>query len=101
MIKNGLPQGVCLNVNIPAIPGKKIRGIKVCRQAEGTWQEDFDARTDPQGRRYYWMTGVFIKTGHGRDTDEWALENGYVSVVPVQFDFTAVEALKPVSNWFS
>ena len=101
VIKNGLPQGVCLNVNIPAIPGKKIRGIKVCRQAEGTWQEDFDARTDPQGRRYYWMTGVFIKTGHGRDTDEWALENGYVSVVPVQFDFTAVEALKPVSNWFS
>lgn len=101
VIKNGLPQGVCLNVNIPAIPGKKIRGIKVCRQAEGTWQEDFDARTDPQGRRYYWMTGVFIKTGHGRDTDEWALENGYVSVVPVQFDFTAVEALKTVSNWFS
>ena len=100
VIKNKLPDGICLNVNIPAIPEKKIRGIKVCRQAEGTWQEDFDERTDPHGRKYYWMTGVFVKTGHGRDTDEWAIEHNYIAVVPVQFDFTANKALKPVSNWF-
>ncbi|MEI6883453.1 MAG: 5'/3'-nucleotidase SurE [Bacteroidota bacterium] len=100
VIKNKLPEGVCLNVNIPAVSAEKIRGIQVCRQAEGTWQEDFDARTDPQGRRYYWMTGVFIKTGHGKDTDEWAVENNYVAVVPVQFDFTANSAIKPISNWF-
>ncbi len=101
VIKNKLPQGVCLNVNIPAIPAKKIRGIKVCRQAEGTWQEDFDERTDPHGHKYYWMTGVFVKTGHGKDADEWALEHNYIAVVPVHFDFTANKALKPISDWFS
>ena len=100
VIKNKLPAGVCLNINIPAVPEKMIKGIKVCRQAEGTWQEDFDERTDPQGRKYYWMTGVFVKTGHGKDTDEWALEHNYISVVPVQFDFTANSAIMPVSNWF-
>ena len=88
-------------MNIPAIPENKIRGIKVCRQAEGTWQEDFDERTDPHGRMYYWMTGVFVKTGHGKDTDEWAMEHNYISVVPVQLDFTANNVLKPISNWFS
>ena len=101
VISHKLPEGVCLNVNIPAIPGNKIRGIKVCRQSEGTWQEDFIERTDPQGRKYYWMTGVFVKTGHGKDTDEWAMDNRYIAVVPVQFDFTANKAIKPVSNWFS
>ncbi|MCX6280772.1 MAG: 5'/3'-nucleotidase SurE [Bacteroidetes bacterium] len=101
VIRQKLPVGVCLNVNIPAIPEKKIRGIKVCRQAEGTWQEDFVERTDPHGKQYYWMTGVFIKTGHGKDTDEWALEHDFVAVVPVQFDFTAYDAIDPVSSWFS
>ena len=100
IIDKGLPEGVCLNVNIPAVAEKKIKGIRVCRQAQGTWQEDFDERQDPHGRKYYWMTGVFIKTGHGRDTDEWALENDYIAVVPVQFDFTAVKSLKTISNWF-
>jgi 5'-nucleotidase len=50
---------------------------------------------------YYWMTGVFVKTGHGKDTDEWAMEHNYISVVPVQLDFTANNVLKPISNWFS
>jgi len=100
VIRHKLPEGVCLNVNIPAVAGNKIKGIKVCRQAEGTWQEDFDERKDPSGRKYYWMTGVFVKTGHGKDTDEWAMEHNYIAVVPVQFDFTANKALKPVSNWF-
>jgi 5'-nucleotidase len=100
VIKHGLPSGVCLNVNIPAVPEKKIKGIRVCRQAGGTWQEDFDARTDPHGRKYYWMTGVFVKTDHGPDTDEMALENNFISVVPVQFDFTAQQAIEPVSRWF-
>lgn len=100
VIEHSLPEGICLNVNIPAISKRKIKGIRVCRQAAGTWQEDFDARTDPHGRKYYWMTGVFIKTDHGPDTDEWALEHDYIAVVPVQFDFTAVKAMKPVSSLF-
>ncbi len=100
VIANGLPDGVCLNVNIPDLPENKIRGVMVCRQSEGTWQEDFDEREDPHGEKYYWMKGVFVKIGDGVDTDQWALENGYVAVVPVHFDFTANHALEALKTWF-
>jgi 5'-nucleotidase len=93
VILKGLPEGTCLNVNIPAKPGKKIRGIRVCRQANGTWLEDFDERKDPGGRPYFWLKGVFARVGNGEDTDIAALEKGLVSVVPVHFDFTAEKAL--------
>ncbi|MFH1161548.1 MAG: 5'/3'-nucleotidase SurE [bacterium] len=99
VMKNQLPEGVCLNVNIPHVPAKEIKGIRICRQAGGTWQEDFDVRKDPGGREYYWMRGVFARIGDGEDTDEWALENNYVSVVPVNFDFTDYPAMEVLRNW--
>jgi 5'-nucleotidase len=77
-----------LNVNIPAVPAELIRGIKVCRQAYAKYEEDFIERNDPNGRRYYWLTGEFVNFDKGKDTDVWALANHYVSVVPVQFDLT-------------
>jgi len=100
VISNRLPEGVCLNVNIPAIPAADIKGIRVCRQASGTWQEDFDEREDPHGRKYYWMKGVYVHTGNGEDTDQWALEHNYVAVVPVQFDFTASSSVDLLRNRF-
>ena len=98
-LQNGLPNGVVLNVNIPKLPKEKIKGIKVCRQAKGHWSEEFDKRTNPLGRDYYWLTGKFINEDEGTDTDEWALENGYISVVPVQFDLTAHHAIKNINKW--
>ena len=89
VLKDGLPEGICLNVNIPDVAEEKIRGVRICRQAGGTWEEDFDERIDPVGNMYYWLKGVFVRMGNGEDTDESALENNYVAVVPVQFDFTA------------
>jgi 5'-nucleotidase len=77
-----------LNVNIPALPADQIRGIKICRQAYAKYQEDFLERKDPHGRGYYWLTGEFQNFDKGKDTDVWALNNQYVSVVPVQFDLT-------------
>jgi 5'-nucleotidase len=77
-----------LNVNIPAIAPEKIKGIKICKQAYAKYEEDFAERTDPHGKKYYWLTGVFKNFDKGRDTDVWALEHRYVSVVPVQFDLT-------------
>jgi 5'-nucleotidase len=77
-----------LNVNIPALPDELIRGIKVCRQAYAKYEEDFIERNDPNGRRYYWLTGEFVNFDKGKDTDVWALANQYVSIVPVQFDLT-------------
>lgn len=99
VLKNGLPNGVVLNVNIPKLEAKEIKGIRISRQAKAHWVEEFDKRTNPQGRDYYWLTGEFVNEDEGEDTDEWALANGYVSVVPIQFDLTAHYAIKDLNNW--
>ena len=80
-----------LNVNIPAVDKELIAGIRICRQAYAKYQEEFDERTDPHGRHYYWLTGEFMNMDTGEDTDVWALEHNYVSVVPVAIDFTNVK----------
>jgi 5'-nucleotidase len=91
---------LCLNVNFPKGPEKSIKGIKICRQAYAKYEEEFDERKDPHGRRYYWLTGEFVNFDKGKDTDVWALENNYVSVVPVQFDLTHYELKKKLeTNW--
>jgi 5'-nucleotidase len=77
-----------LNVNFPAVPDNLIKGIRVCRQAYAKYEEDFVERNDPNNKKYYWLTGKFVNFDRGRDTDVWALEHNYVSVVPVQFDMT-------------
>lgn len=99
VLEHGLPEGVCLNVNIPKRPLEEIKGLKVCRQAHALWEETFDERHDPSGKPYYWLTGVFRNLDSGTDTDEWALANGFVSVVPVGIDFTAHKALNILSKW--
>ena len=94
-LKNGIPKGVCLNVNIPKLKTEDIKGIKVVRQAKANWVERFDERKDPYGRDYYWLTGEFVNfEPESLDTDEWALSNGYISVVPTQADLTAHSVLK-------
>ena len=101
VLKNGLNDGICLNVNIPkSINQQKIRGIRVCRQARANWVEEFEERTDPKGRSYYWLTGKFINYDKADDTDEWALANQYVSVVPVQFDVTSHPSLASIKKLF-
>ena len=77
-----------LNVNIPSLPAEKIKGIKICKQAYAKYEEDFSERLDPHGKKYYWLTGAFKNFDKAKDTDVWALEHNYVSVVPVQFDLT-------------
>ncbi len=98
-LSNGLPKGVVLNVNFPKLAKDAIKGIKVCRQANAHWKENFDKRTNPLGRDYYWLTGEFVNEDKGEDTDEWALKNGFVSVVPVQFDLTAHHAIQDINMW--
>jgi len=99
VLKNKLPDGICLNVNFPPKSKKKLNGLAVCRQARAYWKEKFDARTDPHGRNYYWLTGVYENLDAGKDTDEWALKHNYVSIVPVQFDLTAHKTLLTIKNW--
>ncbi|GAA3609159.1 5'/3'-nucleotidase SurE [Flavivirga amylovorans] len=99
LLNNSLPDGIVLNVNIPNILQKDIKGIKICRQAKANWVEEFDKRKNPQGKDYYWLSGKFVNLDGGEDTDEWALEQGYVSVVPIQFDLTAHQHIKNLKTW--
>lgn len=98
ILHQNLDKHLCLNVNIPAIPAKLIKGFKICRQAYAKYEEDFDERADPHGRKYYWLTGEFVNFDKGKDTDVWALKHGYVSIVPVQFDLTNYELKKKLEN---
>lgn len=97
VLEKGLPEGVILNVNFPKTDN--IKGIKICRQAKATWEEEFDKRTNPMGKEYYWLTGKFVNHDNGEDTDEWALANNYISIVPVHFDLTAYHAIQQLHNW--
>jgi 5'-nucleotidase len=97
VLEKGLPKGIALNVNIPPKRNEPIKGIRICRQANAKWVEDFDMRYDPNGRRYFWMIGNFVNFDKGEDNDEWAIANNYVSVVPCQFDLTGHQAI-PLLN---
>ncbi len=99
VLENGLPNGVVLNVNFPKVSDTPLKGVKICRQANARWLEDFDKRTNPMGREYYWLSGTFVNLDPSTDTDEWALEHNYVSIVPVQYDLTAYHSIKKLSNW--
>ena len=98
-LKNGIPKGVVLNVNIPSVAKSKIKGVKVCRQAKGYWEDTYDKRISPLGKEYYWLTGNFVNQENSEETDEWALSKGYVSVVPISYDMTSYEDLKKIKNW--
>jgi 5'-nucleotidase len=98
-IEKDMPAGMVLNVNIPKLPKEKLKGIKICRQAKAVWVEKYDERQDPRGRTYYWLTGEFKNLDKGEDTDEWALSEGYISVVPIQYDMTAHYFMADLNRW--
>ncbi len=92
---------LCLNVNVPVGRPEAIRGMRLCRQNRGFWREEFFRREDPRGREYFWLTGAFVNgEPEAKDTDEWALANGYVSVVPVQTDLTDYRRLEQLQGIF-
>ncbi len=99
LLNHPMEKGYSLNVNIPNVPKEEIKGIKVCRQAKAYWDETFEERKDPHGGSYYWLTGEFVYLDEGEDTDIWALENNYVSVVPTKFDLTEYEVINVIKGW--
>jgi 5'-nucleotidase len=100
MLESDLPPGALFNVNIPIVSKKEFKGLRMSRQADAKWVEEFDERRDPHGKKYYWLTGEFKNRDTGEDTDVWALENNYASIVPVQFDLTNYSLKKKLeSEW--
>ena len=101
VLNGDMPQPLCLNVNVPNTPCADIKGIRLSRQTRGYWREEFYKRTDPHGRDYFWLTGAFSNAEpNAEDSDEWALANGYVSIVPVQVDLTAYSQMEQLSKHF-
>lgn len=93
VLEKGMSSTYLLNVNIPNLPMHEIQGIRICRQADARWIEEFQENRDPRGQTYYWLTGRFINHDPGQDTDIWALNNGYISIVPSGHDLTRYEAI--------
>ncbi len=98
VLQNGMEDGSLLNVNIPSLPSEQIKGMRVCRQADARWVEEFQEARDPRGQPYYWLTGRFVNDDVSEETDVWALENGYISVVPSMHDLTNYRAIKSMKD---
>ncbi|MEE4198105.1 MAG: 5'/3'-nucleotidase SurE [Bacteroidales bacterium] len=99
-LNHQLPDSTCLNVNFPPVAMEEIKGVKICRQAKGVWKEEFEKRIDPRNGEYFWLTGYFENSENGStDTDEWALANNFVSIVPIKIDFTAYDKLDFFKKW--
>ncbi len=93
-----MPKGNCWNINFPE---GKIKGLKVCRQSDGLWQKEYVKNTDPNGKEYYWLTGEYKnREPQATDTDIWALDNGYASLVPIRYDMTNCEYLQQLQKDF-
>jgi 5'-nucleotidase len=99
VLAEGLPPGILLNVNIPALAEDQIKGIQITRQAKARWEESFSERTDPFNQAYYWLSGKFVNLDEGENTDLGAIEEGYISVTPIHHDMTAHEHLRALGGW--
>ena len=98
VLKMGLPEGTCLNVNFPDLP--QFAGVRICRQTKGVWTNEFALATHPNGRNYYWMTGNYVnQEPESEDTDHWAMDHGYIAITPTQIDVTAYKLKKEMGNW--
>ena len=99
VLKRGLPPKVLLNVNVPNLPRSQIKGIRVTRQGDSAYEEDFTLREDPRKQPYYWLAGSYLMVDDDPHTDAWVLANGYVSITPITFDLTARAALDDLARW--
>jgi len=101
VIHQGLPNGLCLNVNIPKAKNKDYKGVRVCHQTIGKWEEDFDKRKDPFDKDYYWMSGEFKNQDDSKNCDIRTLENDLISIVPIQFDLTSHDSIDFLGEYFN
>lgn len=99
ILEEGLPEGICLNVNIPDVPMEDLKGIKIGRGAKAYWRDDLEERKDQHGKKYFWLAGDFENLDKGDDTDLYAIANNCASVVPIHADMTAYREINDISKW--
>lgn len=99
VLKRGLPNGTLLNVNVPNLPEEEIAGILVTKQGKSKWDDVYEERMDPYGKKYYWLTGSLMETDDKLETDQFAIKNNFVSITPVHFDLTDYATYNSINNW--
>jgi 5'-nucleotidase len=99
VLKHGLPEGTLLNVNVPPVNEKQIRGVRITRQGKSIWDDRFDVRRDPGNQEYFWLTGSLAQVDKELDVDQSAVTHGYVSVTPIQYDLTDYDMLEQMRRW--
>jgi len=98
VLKEGLPKGVCLNVNFPA--REQFEGVRVCRMTYGRWINEVKKEHHPRGYDYYWIVGEYANDEpDAQDSDQWALNNGFVAITPTTLDVTAYDFIQTVRDW--
>jgi 5'-nucleotidase len=97
--RKGLPNGTLLNVNIPPLPEKEIRGVMVTRQGRAVWNDFFEIRRDPANKEYYWLTGALQENDEGIEFDQSAVQNNYISITPIQYDLTDLTMVEAMGKW--
>ncbi len=99
VIKNKLPEGIVLNVNVPNVPAEKIKGILPTFQSKSKWNDSYEERTDPYGNKYYWLTGKMSDSDEEIHNDQTAIKNNFVSVTPIHFDLTDYKVYEELKKW--
>ena len=99
VLEDGVPAGTLLNVNIPALPMDQIKGVRITRMGQRLYKDQWDKRLDPRGKTYFWLAGELMEVDNGPDTDVVAVEQGYISVTPVQLDLTRYDQMDRLKGW--
>ncbi len=99
IVKNGIPNGTLLNVNVPDLPEDKLAGILVTQQGKSKWDDIYEERIDPWGKKYYWLTGNLMQNDTSLESDQFALKNNYATVTPIHFDLTDYKAYETMKSW--
>lgn len=98
VLQNGLPKGTCLNVNFPDT--QELKGVRICRQTDGLWVNEFEKASHPRGGNYYWLTGNYQNNEpEAEESDHWALSHDYVAITPTQIDVTAYALIDKLNHW--
>lgn len=87
-----------LNINIPHLQNDKIKGVRITRMSDSFWSDKYEKRKDPFGRSYYWFSGQYNIIEDGLETDDSALDNGYISITPIHFNFTNSKYIDILKN---
>lgn len=82
-----------LNLNFPNLPFQRCKGLKVCPQTSAVWRDHYEQRADPEGRPYWWISGIIPQENVAPDTDYALLSEGFMTMTPLKFEFTDNEAL--------